>query len=101
MAEQRIKEIGIRKVLGASVINLWKLLTWDFAALVLVSLFIAIPAAYYFMSTWLQHYSYRVNLDWWVFASAAFGAMLITVLTVSYQSIRSALANPVKSLRSE
>jgi len=101
MAEQRIKEIGIRKVLGASVINLWKLLTWDFAALVLVSLFIAIPAAYYFMSSWLQHYSYRVKLDWWVFASAAFGAMLITVLTVSYQSIRSALANPVKSLRSE
>ncbi|HEX4851740.1 MAG TPA: FtsX-like permease family protein, partial [Puia sp.] len=101
MAEQRIKEIGIRKVLGATVVNVWKLLTWDFAFMVIVSLFIAIPLAYYFMHNWLQHYSYRASLSWWIFLSAGVGAMTITILTVSYQSIRAALSNPVKNLRSE
>ena len=101
MAEQRIKEIGIRKVLGASVMNLWKLLTWDFAALVLISLVVSIPLAYYFMYKWLLNYTYRADLSWWIFASAAIGAMLITVLTVSYQSICAATGNPVRNLRSE
>jgi ABC-type antimicrobial peptide transport system permease subunit len=101
MAEQRIKEIGVRKVLGATVFNLWRLLSTDFVALVIISLFIAIPLAYYFMQGWLQHYSYRSDLAWWIFAAAGAGALVITLLTVSYQSIRAALANPVKSLRSE
>ena len=101
MAEQRIKEIGIRKVLGASVANLWGLLTRDFALLVTISLVIAVPLAYFFMHKWLLNYSYRAELSWWIFASAAIGAMLMTILTVSYQSIRAALANPVRNLRSE
>jgi putative ABC transport system permease protein len=101
MAEQRIKEIGVRKVLGASVINLWSMLSKDFVLLVIISLLIATPAAYYFMHNWLQQYQYRTNIAWWVFASAAFGALTITLLTVSYQGIKAALANPVKSLRSE
>jgi putative ABC transport system permease protein len=101
MAEQRVKEIGVRKVLGASVVNLWALLSKDFVALVLVALFIAIPLAYYCMDSWLQNYRYRAELSWWVFAATAVGALLITIVTVSYQSIRAALSNPVRSLRSE
>jgi ABC-type antimicrobial peptide transport system permease subunit len=101
MAEQRTKEIGIRKVLGASVLNLWGLLSREFVMLVLIALFIAIPAAYYFMHNWLQNYEYRTALSWWVFAATGFGALLINLLTVSFQSIKAALANPVKSLRTE
>jgi ABC-type antimicrobial peptide transport system permease subunit len=101
MAEQRVKEIGIRKVLGASVLNLWGLLTRDFALLVSISLLIATPVAYFFMSKWLLNYEYHAALSWWIFASAAIGAMLMTVATVSYQSIRAALSNPVRNLRSE
>jgi ABC-type antimicrobial peptide transport system permease subunit len=101
MAEQRIKEIGVRKVLGASVFNLWGLLSKDFVALVLISLVVALPTSGYFMHNWLQHYAYRTDLAWWVFAVTGAGALLITVLTVSYQGIRAALANPVRSLRSE
>ncbi|HEY4063834.1 MAG TPA: ABC transporter permease [Puia sp.] len=101
MAEQRIKEIGVRKVLGASVLNLWGLLSKDFIALVIIALFIAIPVARYFMGNWLQHYAYRTGMPWWIFAAAGAGAILITLLTVSYQSIKAALVNPVKSLRSE
>ncbi|HZE85396.1 MAG TPA: ABC transporter permease [Puia sp.] len=101
MAEQRIKEIGVRKVLGATVFNLWGLLSKDFIVLVGISLLIAIPLAYYGMSNWLQHYTYRSDMPWWVFASAGAGVLLITLLTISYQSIRTALTNPVKSLRSE
>jgi ABC-type antimicrobial peptide transport system permease subunit len=101
MAEQRIKEIGVRKVLGASVFNLWGLLSKDFVALVFVALFIAIPSAYFLMFSWLQNYQYRTELSWWFFALPATGAMLITLLTVSFQSVKAALTNPVKSLRSE
>jgi putative ABC transport system permease protein len=101
VAEQRIKEIGVRKVLGASVFNLWGMLSKDFVLLVIISLVIASPIAYYFMHNWLQNYQYRSDLAWWVFAVTGVGAMAITLLTISYQSIKAALANPVKSLRSE
>ncbi len=101
MAEQRVKEIGVRKVLGASVFNLWRLLSKDFISLVLISLVIASPIAYYFMHNWLQNYEYRSDMSWWIFAVTGLGAITITLLTVSYQSIKAALANPVKSLRSE
>ncbi|GGH18557.1 ABC transporter permease [Mucilaginibacter phyllosphaerae] len=101
MAEQRIKEIGVRKVLGASVFNLWKLMSADFIILVSIALLFAIPTAYYFMHNWLQDYKYRAELSWWIFALTAVGAITITILTVSYQSIKAALTNPVKSLKTE
>ncbi|MDB5025286.1 MAG: FtsX-like permease family protein [Mucilaginibacter sp.] len=101
MAEQRTKEIGVRKVLGASVLNLWQLLSKDFVTLVIISLVIASPVAYYFMHIWLQNYQYHSDIAWWIFVLTGIGAMAITLLTVSYQSIKAALANPVKSLRSD
>jgi predicted permease len=101
VAEQRTKEIGLRKVLGASVFSVWQLLSKEFMMLTLVSFVIATPVAAYFMSNWLHNYSYRVELTWWMFAVAAGGALLITLLTISYQAIKAGLANPVKSLRTE
>jgi ABC-type antimicrobial peptide transport system permease subunit len=101
VAEQRTKEIGIRKVLGASVANLWHLLSRQFVFLVCIALLVAIPAAYYFMQNWLQHYTYRTNLPWWIFVAAGAGALAITMLTVSFQAIKAATSNPVKSLRTE
>jgi putative ABC transport system permease protein len=101
MAEQRMKEIGVRKVLGATVINLWGLLSREFIILILISLCIAIPVAYHFMGNWLTNYEYHSDMPWWVFAAAGLGAILITILTVSYQSIKAALMNPVESLRTE
>jgi len=101
MAEQRVKEIGVRKVLGASVFNLWQLLSGDFLVLVIISIIIAVPAAYLFMHSWLQHYTYRSPVAWWIFAATGAGALVITLVTVSYQGVKAALANPVRSLRSE
>lgn len=101
MAERRVKEIGIRNVLGASVLNIWQLLSKDFIALVLLSCVIAIPIAFYYMKVWLEKYDFRTNISWWVFALAAMGALIITLITVSFQAIKAALANPVKSLRTE
>ncbi len=101
VAEQRTKEIGVRKVLGASVFNVWNMLSGDFLKLVVISCFIAVPIAYYVMNGWLQDYPYRVVLSWWNFALAILGALLITILTVSFQAIKAANANPVKSLRTE
>lgn len=100
-AEQRIKEIGIRKVLGASVLNLWGLLSKDFLGLVFIAFVLAIPIAYYYLNDWLQQYTYHIKISWWIFAAAGAGALVITVLTVSYQAIRAALVNPVQSLKSE
>ena len=101
MAEQRTKEIGVRKVLGASVFSLWHLLSKEFVGLVVVSFLIASPTAYYFMTDWLQQFTYRSSLSWWIFAASGLGALAVTLLTVSYQSLKAAYMNPVKSLRSE
>jgi len=101
MAEQRVKEIGVRKVLGASVFNLWRLLSKDFIVLVMISLLIAVPVAYYGMYHWLLNYQYHTGIAWWIFALTALAALVITLATVSYQSIKAALTNPVTSLRSE
>ena len=100
-AEQRTKEIGIRKVLGATVNNLWGLLSRDFVVLVMISCLLATPLAYHYLHGWLQQYQYRTEISWWVFGLAAAGALVITLLTVSFQAIRAAMANPVKSLKSE
>jgi predicted permease len=100
-AEQRIKEIGIRKVLGASVPHIVQLLSKDFVKLVFVSILIATPVAYYAMYKWLQDFAYRIHIEWWVFALVGFVAVLIALLTVSFQAIKAAVANPVKSLRTE
>lgn len=101
VAEQRTKEIGVRKVLGASTFNVWNMLSKDFLKLVIISCFIAIPISYYVMNGWLQDYPYRVILEWWIFALAVVGAIAITILTVSFQAIKAANANPVNSLRTE
>ncbi len=101
VAEQRTKEIGVRKVLGATVTNLWMLLSKDFIILVGIALCIAAPLAYYFMSNWIQKFTYRTDISIAIFLIAGFGAILLTVITVSAQAIRAAVANPVKSLRTE
>jgi ABC-type antimicrobial peptide transport system permease subunit len=101
VAEQRTKEIGVRKVLGASVTNLWAMLSKDFVVLVSISMLLAAPLAWYGMEAFLDRYTYRTNQAWWIFALAGAGAILITLFTVSFQAIKAALMNPVKSLRSE
>ena len=99
--EQRKKEIGIRKVLGASVLNLWQLLSKEFITLVLLSFLVSAPISYYFMHNWLQNYQYRTAFPGWIFSLTILVALTITILTVSYQAIKGAIANPVQSLRSE
>jgi len=101
MAENRIKEIGVRKVLGASVTGIATLLSLDFLKLVILSFFIAVPIGLWAMSKWLDGYSYRINISWWIFALAGLLSVVIAIVTVSFQAIKAAMANPVKSLRSE
>jgi putative ABC transport system permease protein len=101
IAQQRTKEVSVRKILGASVINLWGTLTKEFVLLVVIAFVIAVPVANYFTNQWLQKYDYRTDLSWWIFAAAGLGAMIITILTVSFHAIKAAIANPVKSLRTE
>ena len=100
-AEQRTKEVGIRKVLGASVSQITALLSKDFLKLVIVSIILSIPIAYYFMNNWLKGFEYRVTIHWWIFLVAAGGAVMIALLTISFQAIKAAMENPVNSLRSE
>jgi putative ABC transport system permease protein len=100
-AEQRTKEIGIRKVLGASVTQVTQMLSKEFIKLVLIASLIAFPAAWWAMNKWLQSFAYRINISWWVFVIAGFTALLIALVTVSFQAIKAAIANPVNSLRSE
>jgi putative ABC transport system permease protein len=101
VAEQRTKEISIRKILGASTFTIWNLLSKDFMVLVLLSFLVAVPLSWYFMNGWLQGYTYRTSMSWWIFAVAGAGSVVVTILTVSFQAIKAAMANPVKSLRTE
>ncbi len=100
-AEQRTKELGIRKVLGASPVTLFNLLSKEFLQLVLIALVIASPLAWLAMNNWLQNYAYKVAISWWMFVIAGIAAIAIALVTVSFQAIKAAVANPVKSLRTE
>ncbi|HEY1022123.1 MAG TPA: FtsX-like permease family protein, partial [Flavisolibacter sp.] len=100
-AEQRTKEIGIRKVLGASTLNIAALLSKSFVRLVIISSLIAFPLAWWAMKKWLEDFSYRVEISWWVFVVSAAAALLVALVTVSFQAVKAAIANPVKSLRTE
>jgi len=101
MAVQRIKEVGIRKVLGASVSSVVYLFSKEFIVLIGIAFAIASPIAWYFMHKWLQDYVYRINISWWLFIVGGICAIAIALITVSFQAIKAAMANPVKSLRTE
>lgn len=101
MIRLRVKEIGIRKVLGASVASITTMLSQEFLRLILIASFIAFPVAWYSMNKWLQDFAYRVNIQWWVFVAASVIALLVAAITIGYQSVKAALANPVKSLKTE
>ncbi|MCO5234955.1 MAG: hypothetical protein M9933_01700 [Chitinophagaceae bacterium] len=101
MAVQRIKEVGIRKVLGATAGGVVYLFSKEFVVLIAIAFTIATPVAWYFMNQWLHDFAYRITIQWWMFVIAAITAGIIALLTVSYQAIKAAMANPVKSLRTE
>jgi putative ABC transport system permease protein len=101
MSEQRTKEIGVRKVLGATVTNIISMLSKDFLRLVFISFVFAMPLAWWAMNTWLQDFAYRIHISWWVFAAAGAAALFIALITVSSQALKAALSNPIKSLRTE
>jgi ABC-type antimicrobial peptide transport system permease subunit len=101
MAVQRIKEVGIRKVLGATAGNIVYLFSKEFIILISIAFLIATPLAWYFMNKWLQDYAYRINISWWLFAAGGLAAIIIALATISFQAIKAAVANPVKSLRTE
>jgi ABC-type antimicrobial peptide transport system permease subunit len=101
MAVQRIKEVGIRKVLGATAGNIVYLFSKEFIILISIAFLIATPLAWYFMNKWLQDYAYRINISWWLFAAGGLAAIIIALVTISFQAIKAAIANPVKSLRTE
>ncbi|MEL7005565.1 MAG: FtsX-like permease family protein, partial [Bacteroidota bacterium] len=101
MTEKRAKEIGIRKVMGATVKSIWQLLTKDFVTLVILSSILAAPIAYYLLDEWISQFDYQMDIPVWIFIYSSLGALIITLITVSYQAIKSAVANPVESLRSE
>jgi ABC-type antimicrobial peptide transport system permease subunit len=101
MAAQRRKEVGIRKVLGASIGHIVYLFSREFVILIAIAFAIASPIAWYYMNQWLQDYAYRIEINWWLFAAGGMAAVLIALLTISFQAIRAARVDPVKSLRSE
>ena len=101
MAVQRIREVGIRKVLGASVSSVVYLFSKEFIVLITIAFIIASPVAWYFMDKWLQDYVYRINISWWIFIVGGISSIIIALITVSFQAIKAALANPVKSLKTE
>ena len=101
MAEQRTREIGVRKVLGASVFNVVYMLSTGFTGLILIAVLIAVPLAWFAINSWLKSFAYRVDANWTVFLAACLAALIIALVTVSYESIKAAIANPVKSLRTE
>jgi ABC-type antimicrobial peptide transport system permease subunit len=99
--EQRTKEIGIRKVLGAAVSRIMMLISKEFILLILIAFVSATPVGYYFIHKWLQDFAYRINISWWIFPLAGVSVITIALMTLSYQAIKAAIANPVKSLRTE
>ena len=98
---QKTKEIGVRKVMGASLLSILKIISKEFAINVMFANFIAWPIAWYFMNNWLQGFAYRINIEWWMFAAAGMAALFITIVTVSFQSVKAALSNPVEALKYE
>jgi len=99
--EQRTKEIGIRKVLGAAVSRIMMLISKEFIILILIACVVATPVGYYFIHKWLQDFAYRINISWWMFPLTGVSVIIIALMTLSYQAIKAALANPAKSLRTE